>query len=77
MALDVYFRFEIAHALTAVAVGMISASVANGADNIEYIRGMLETTRANAEAFGIEWSPIVAKLRETRQADVLALLPGG
>jgi hypothetical protein len=65
MALDVYFKDDIAQGIVAVTVAMLSASVAHGAVNIEYCRGVLDTNRAHALNYGIAWPRIAVDLRQT------------
>lgn len=65
MTLDVYFKDDIAQGIIAVTVAMLSAAVANGAANIEYCRGVLDTNRAHALNYGIPWSGIATDLHHT------------
>jgi hypothetical protein len=62
MALDVYFRQDVAQGITSVAVAMLSASAAHGAGNREYVRGVVDTVRAQAISFGIEWPAVEGEL---------------
>ena len=75
MALDVYFRNDIAQGIMAVSVAMLSAAAAHGGGNVEYCRGVLDTARAQALAFGVPWSEMSDSLRgvlaETGRADLL------
>ena len=63
MSLDIFFRSDVAHGITATAIGMLSASAANGPVNVEYVRGVLDKTRADCIGFGIPWPPVVAELK--------------
>ena len=63
MALDVYFRNDISQGIMAVAVAMLSAAAAHGGGNLEYCRGVLDTARAQALAFGVPWSEMSSDLR--------------
>jgi hypothetical protein len=78
MALEVYFKDDIAQGIIAVTVAMLSASVAHGGTNIEYCRGILDTARAQALNYGIPWTGLMSKLRGTlsdgEQGDVLDLI---
>ena len=65
MVLEVYFKDDIAQGIIAVTVAMLSAAVANGAANIEYCRGVLDTNRAHALNYGIKWSAIAVDLHQT------------
>ena len=64
MSLDVYFRHDVAHGITAVAVAMLSASAAHGGGNVEYCRGVIDTVRAQTTTFGIPWDSVSAQLRQ-------------
>ena len=59
-----YFEHQIADKITATAVAMLSASAAHYGSNVEYVRGVMDTTRANCESFGIDWQPVRDKLRD-------------
>lgn len=63
MALDVYFQQDVRRNIVAVAVAMLSAAVAHGVTNVEYCRGVLDTSRAQALNHGMAWSEILADLR--------------
>jgi hypothetical protein len=58
MALDVYFRDDIAQSIATVAVAMLSAAVAHGGTNSEYCRGVLDSARAQALNHGIPWAAL-------------------
>lgn len=76
MPLEVYFREDIANGIASVAVAMLSASIANGGTNVEYCRGVIDTSRAQAIAFGIPWGRVAASLRKelTHQSGLLDLI---
>jgi hypothetical protein len=65
MALEVYFKDDIAQGIIAVTVAMMSASVAHGGTNVEYCRGILDTARAQALNYGIAWTALMGELRGT------------
>jgi hypothetical protein len=65
MALDVYFKEDIAQGIVAVTVAMLSASVAHGGTNVEYCRGVLDTARAQALNYGLPWMGLMGELRST------------
>ena len=65
MALDVYYRDDVAQQIVSVVVSMLSAAVAHGGGNIEYCRGVLDMARAQAVSYGIPWSGMVSDLRST------------
>lgn len=64
MALDVYFRHDVEHGITAVAVAMLSAAAAHGGGNVEYCRGIIDTVRAQTTSFGIPWPAVASHLRQ-------------
>ena len=72
MALDVYFREDLARMFAANAVAQLSASIAHGGTNVEYVRGVLDNTRALYVRLGVSWPPVELLERE----DVLALVAG-
>ncbi len=63
MALDVYFQQDIRRNIVAVAVAMLSSAAAHGITNIEYCRGVLDTSRAQALNHGMPWTEILTDLR--------------
>ena len=64
MALDVFFAQDIRRNIVAVAVAMLSVAAAHGTTNVEYCRGVLDTSRAQALNHGIPWVDVLAELRE-------------
>ena len=85
MSLPVYFRDDIEQHITAITVAMLSSAIANGAGNIEYCRAIVDTARAHALNYGINWPALVATMRaaidDTGSRELLELatrlLPGG
>ena len=63
MALDVYFKDDVAQGIVAVAVAMLSAAVASGAINVEYCRGVVDVSRAQAMNYGLSWRALVGEIR--------------
>ena len=61
MALDVYFRSDLQHAITSTAVMML-ATAAHSATPVEFIDGALAFARAQAQAFGIPWAEVDREL---------------
>jgi hypothetical protein len=76
--IDVYFKEDIQQGIVAVAIAMLSASVAHGSGNVEYCRGILDTSRAQAMNYGLGWHDILTDLRSTlveaRRGELLELL---
>lgn len=81
-ALECYYPSDIAQGIAAVTVAMLSASAATGV-NVEYVRGVIDTARAQALNYGIPWAGLAGQMREALGArgDLLELvarmLPGG
>lgn len=63
MALDVYFQQDVRRNIVAVTVAMLSAAAAHGVTNVEYCRGVLDTSRAQALNHGISWAELSEELR--------------
>jgi hypothetical protein len=63
VALDVYFQQDVRRNIVAVTVAMLSSAAAHGITNVEYCRGVLDTSRAQALNHGMPWSEILADLR--------------
>ena len=78
MALDVYFQQDVRRNIVAVTVAMLSAAAAHGVTNVEYCRGVLDTSRAQALNHGMPWAEILGDLRaalsDTGRGDVLEVL---
>lgn len=85
MALDVYFKDDIAQGIVAVSAAMLSTAVAHGGTNVEYCRGVLDMARAQALNYGLSWPVLVRSLHdvlgECERQDLLELvgraLPAG
>lgn len=58
MALDLYFKDDVAQRIVSIAVAMLSAAVANGGANVEYCRGVIDTSRAQALNYGLAWGAL-------------------
>ena len=63
MALDVYYRDTIARQLLSSVVAMLSSAQAHGGGNVEYCRGALDLARAQALAYGVDWSVLKADVQ--------------
>ena len=63
MALDVYFRDDIAQSIATVTVAMLSAAVAHVGTNSEYCRGVLDSARAQALNHGIRWATLTDEIQ--------------
>lgn len=74
MALEVYFRDDIAQGLQAVTVAILSSAEAHGRTNLEYIRGALDLARAQALNYGIPWASLVRDISVSLSGDVRVLL---
>jgi hypothetical protein len=74
MALEVYFKDDIAQGIVAVTVAMLSTADAHGWTNVEYCRGILNTARAYALNYGISWTSLKRGIAMTLSCDVRALI---
>lgn len=63
MALEIYFRADVAEQIVSTAVGMLSAAAAHGLSNREYVRGILDFARAEALGYRIPWPWMEGELR--------------
>jgi hypothetical protein len=71
MALDVYFRPDVAAILTGVALAQLQGTMSS-ACNVEYVRGVIEALRANCAAFSIPWPAVSGALKlNLRDTDLL------
>jgi hypothetical protein len=62
MALDVYFRQDVAAILTGVALAQLQGTMSDHG-NIEYVRAVIEALRANCAAFAIPWPAVSGALK--------------
>jgi hypothetical protein len=74
MALEVYFKDDIAQGIVAVTVAMLSTADAHGWTNVEYVRGALDLARAQALNYGIPWASLKRGIVVTLSCDVRALI---
>jgi hypothetical protein len=63
LTLEVYFREDIRQGIVAVAVAMLSTAVAHGSGNVEYCRGILDASRAQALNYGLPWSSVLVDIQ--------------
>lgn len=78
MALDVYFRDDIANAIRANCLSVILTSIAHGSGNVEFVRGALAVAQANCISIGVDWPTIMSDLREqAKLGGWVDLLEGG
>lgn len=81
--LEFYDRNDIAQSIISITVAMLSASIASGAPNVEYCRGVVDTARAHALNYGISWPGLIEDMCEAldgrgKLLELVALaLPGG
>ena len=75
---EVFFRDNIAQGIVSIAAAMLSTAIAHGGANVEYVRGVLDTSKAQALNFGIPWRSLMSDLRSTliedERTDVLELV---
>ena len=75
MALELWFREDVRHALLSVTVAALGAAVANGRPDPSYCRGVLDAARGACVAFHVDFSRFLDDLRALLAAkDVLSVL---
>lgn len=74
MALEVYFKEDIARVIESGAFVAIMTASAHGAGNAEFVRGALCHAQTTCIAFGIEWTAMLGHLRKQAQIAGLAML---
>jgi len=78
VALDLWFREDVAQHIAAAAIAGLAISRAHGGTNLEYTRGWLESQMSVAASFGIPWAQIKSAamqgLVEAGQDDLLQLV---
>ena len=78
MPLQLFFVEDLRQHIASVTVAMLAASIATGR-NVEYCRGVLDTARAQALAYGINWPQLVEDVQgvlSTSGLDIGRLLEG-
>lgn len=75
MVRDMYFAEDIQRGIVAVSVAMLSAAIAHGGGNVEYCRGVLDTSRAQALNYGLSWPDLADEIRHALAAAGYAELP--
>ena len=58
MALDIVFTRDIECQIVSLGTSMLCAAAAQGADNVEYCKAVLDTCRGFALAYGRSWRTI-------------------
>ena len=61
--LDVYFRSDITKMVKSIVLSIVLASVANGTNNIEFVRGALVCAQVVCVGIGAKWEDVLADLR--------------
>ena len=78
MAIEVYFREDVAHALAGALTVAAGTYAANGAGNADHLAGVLTLGRGLAVTFGLSWPAVIAEVRGALGAGAAgALLEGG
>ncbi len=65
MALSVYFDTEIRNGIKATLIASLSASIAGGAGNVEYARGLVDFAKAQATLYDIDVPEMLGKVKVT------------
>ncbi len=58
-----YFKDDIAQGIVAITVAVISTAIAHGCTNQEHTRGVLDSARAQALNYGIDWPELAETMR--------------
>ena len=64
MALDVYFREDVAHGILCSVVGIYRAHVANGALNADWFNGVLAMAESQAMLYSLPWPTLRLQIEE-------------
>ena len=79
MALEIWFKDDVAQGILSITVAQLTASIASG-PNVEYCRGIVDTARAHALNYGIPWPGLAGELHEALgdagRGEVLGLVAG-
>ena len=67
MGRDVFLKDDVLNAIRANVLTCILAAVADGAGNVDYVRGSLAMGHSLAVSFGLDWSCVLVDLREQAQ----------
>jgi hypothetical protein len=77
MSLKVWFHDDIEQGIAAVTVAILSAARAQNGVNVEYCRAIIDTAKAHALLYGINWPKLAATMRaaieDTGKSDLLEL----
>ena len=76
MALDVYFREDLANVLAGLLVATIETHAANDRRNPDYLQGAVTMARGLALGFGLRWADVVADVRGELGSGCAGLLDG-
>jgi len=64
MALDVYFKEDVAHGIMCSVVTAYRAHLANGALNREWLKGVLDMAESQALLYGLPWPKLRVQIEE-------------
>ena len=64
MALDVFFKEDVAHGIMCSVVAMYRAHVANGGVNAEWFKGVLAMAESQALLYGLPWPKLRLQIEE-------------
>ena len=74
MALDIYFRSDLAQSIEAALRLATRMHVLSGNTNTEYLRGMYAFAEHQSTQYGLNWRSILHNVRESLEVDVLCVL---
>jgi hypothetical protein len=78
MALEVYFKDDIAHGIVSAVVLCIETASAHGQVNCDFVAGVLAMAKSRAMACGVPWSVVIEDARAALgKGDLGGLLESG
>lgn len=66
--LNTFFVYDIANVIQGNVLASVLTVIANGASNVEFMRGSLAMAQANCLSFGVDWPVVLENLQ--RQAQI-------
>lgn len=67
MALEVYFKTDIANVVKGNVLSCVLGAVSQGLSNVEFVRGALALAQAQCLGFGIDWQSVLIELQAQAQ----------
>lgn len=70
MGLEVRFPSDLENAIVSTTVSTLASACAHGFGNVEYLRGVWDTARAQSLAFGLDWASIRERIRVASESTI-------